>query len=72
MTLNLIDALKKKLDLQKEQDNSVIIVKKGERNLMAQREKRRQRLEEERKERGYKKLRKRNAGTDATAEMRRD
>jgi spore cortex formation protein SpoVR/YcgB (stage V sporulation) len=34
-------------------------MKKGERNLFAQREKRRQRFDEERKDRGYKKLRNR-------------
>jgi len=34
-------------------------MKKRDRNIMAQREKRRQRIEEERKERGYKKLRNR-------------
>jgi len=34
-------------------------MKKGERNLFAQREKRRHRIDEERKDRGYKKLRNR-------------
>jgi spore cortex formation protein SpoVR/YcgB (stage V sporulation) len=59
MTMVLLDALKKKIEHQKEQDNSVIVIKKGERNLFAQREKRRQRIDEERKDRGYKKLRNR-------------
>ena len=65
MTLNLIDALKTKL---KKHNDAILVVKKGERNLMAQRDKRRQRLEEERKERGYKKLRNRNALNSITPE----
>ena len=59
MTMVLLDALKKKIENQKEQDSSVLVMKKGERNLFAQREKRRQRIDEERKDRGYKKLRNR-------------
>jgi DNA gyrase/topoisomerase IV subunit B len=55
----LLDALKKKIENQKEQDCSVLVLKNGERNLFAQREKRRQRNDEERKDRGYKKLRNR-------------
>lgn len=59
MTMLLMDALKKKIERQKELDSSIIIMKKAERNLLAQREKRRQRFDEERKDHRYKRLRNR-------------
>jgi len=48
-----------KIEHQKSVDSSFVLMKKRDRNILAQREKRRQRIEEERKERGYKKLRNR-------------